>query len=85
MEIKTKFNIGDKVYYVGCKGPATGYVCRIRFSSSGVDDEESYDLEFNDDYCACSSLRKMPFYECELFATKEELLEAFKKRLMGVE
>ncbi len=91
MEIKTKFNIGDKVYHMGCTGPQIGYVYRIRFSrvktppSGSIGDIEMYDLEYYSEDDGCRLLDDAHYEKRVLFATKEELIESLKKRIMDLE
>ena len=92
MEIKTKFSVGDKVYYMGHKGPEIGYVESIKISihksstSCGVVCYEDYALEYFsvDDGCRIS-LDDVDFTKYELFATMEELIKDVKRRIMDLE
>lgn len=81
MEIKTKFNLGDTVYYIENNKIHQGKVVRI--DTTSVLNHYTYNggsLEIGESYIETykvsnSEKRKQSFERYLLFATKEELLE----------
>lgn len=81
MEIKTKFNLGDTVYYIENNKIHQGKVVRI--DTTSVLNHYTYNggsLEIGESYIETykvsnSEKRKQSFERCLLFATQEELLE----------
>ena len=81
MEIKTKFNIGDTVYYIENNKIHQGKVVRI--DTTSVLNHYTYNggsLEIGESYIETykvsnSEKRKQSFEHYLLFATQEELLE----------
>ncbi|WP_314201224.1 hypothetical protein [Capnocytophaga sputigena] len=81
MEIKTKFNLGDTVYYIENNKIHQGKVVRI--DTTSVLNHYTYNggsLEIGESYIETykvsnSEKRKQSFERYLLFATQEELLE----------
>ena len=81
MEIKTKFNLGDTVYYIEKNKIHQGKVVRI--DTTSVLNHYTYNggsLEIGESYIETykvsnSEKRKQSFERYLLFATQEELLE----------
>ena len=81
MEIKTKFNLGDTVYYIENNKIHQGKV--IRIDTTSVLNHYTYNggsLEIGESYIETykvsnSEKRKQSFERYLLFATQEELLE----------
>lgn len=81
MEIKTKFNLGDTVYYIEDNKIHQGKVVRI--DTTSVLNHYTYNggsLEIGESYIETykvsnSEKRKQSFERYLLFATQEELLE----------
>ena len=81
MEIKTKFNLGDTVYYIENNKIHQGKVLRIdttsvlnhyTYNDGSVKTSESYIETYK---VSNSEKRKQSFEHYLLFATQEELLE----------
>ncbi|WP_314201280.1 hypothetical protein [Capnocytophaga sputigena] len=81
MEIKTKFNLGDTVYYIEKNKIHQGKVVRIdttsalnqrTYNDGSVKTSESYIETYK---VSNSEKRKQSFERYLLFATQEELLE----------
>ena len=81
MEIKTKFNLGDTVYYIENNKIHQGKVVRIdttsalnhrTYNDGSVNTSESYIETYK---VSNSEKRKQSFERYLLFATQEELLE----------
>lgn len=81
MEIKTKFNLGDTVYYIENNKIHQGKVVRIdttsvlnhyTYNSGSVKTSESYIETYK---VSNSEKRKQSFERYLLFATRQELLE----------
>ena len=73
MEIKTKFNAGDKAYFMGNNKVYQGIVKIININIYEGLEEVKFKVNYVD---SLQMKRDMWFNESELFPTKEELLKS---------
>ena len=81
MEIKTKFNIGDKIFYMYKKRVREAFIEEIRMSVRQINRDIADDIfDINILYVAEDYERGgdniLEFIESEIFTTKKELLKS---------
>lgn len=74
MELKTKYNIGDAVFFMHNNKVNNSYVKNIEVKvnpdSNGLYPEPHVSVEYH------VTINNARYYECELFSTKEELINS---------